>query len=287
MDSGGCFASQGTATMNEVQLHATRSAAELLGRELTFLEELTGGQHATTVLATDGEHELVVRVFPPHHDAAIREAAVLGRLSCLGAWVPHLMAVSTDLNEPVIITSRVPGSVPAPDLSSLTIAAEMAAALIRIHELDGRGLPPVPATPPQGDSAIAHRAQQEWDGLDGSDPVLLHRDFWSGNALWKGERLTGVVDWSGAGYGPRGVDLAWCRQDLVLLGSPEAADVFLREYERLLGRPISDIAVWDVQAAALAHDRVETWLPNYVGIGRTDMTAELLRERLDGWNAGL
>lgn len=119
------------------------------------------------------------------------------------------------------------------------------------------------------------------------DPVLIHSDFWCGNALWEADRLTGVVDWSGARSGPRGVDLAWCRQDLVLLGSPRAAGLFLEEYERLTGAAVDDIGAWDVQAAASAHGRVETWLPNYLGIGRGEMTAELLRERLDAWNAKL
>ena len=37
----------------------------------------------------------------------------------------------------------------------------------------------------------------------------------------------------------------------------------------------------------LGRDRVETWLPDYLGIGLTEMTAELLRGRLDEWNATL
>lgn len=273
--------------MAEAQLHAMRSASTLLGRELTFTEEFTGGQHATTLLTTDGESELVVRTFPLGHDAAAREAEILGRLSTLGAWVPHLVAASTDRQEPVIVTSRVVGSAPPPGLSPMTMATEMAAALVRIHELDGSGLRPTPEEPPRGHAPIIQRAQREWDHLDMRDPVLSHSDFWCGNALWEGDRLTGVVDWSGTRYGPRGVDVAWCRQDLVLLGSPDAAEFFLAEYERLLGKPIDDISAWDVQAAARAHDRVETWLPNYLEIGRTDITAEVLRERLDTWNATL
>ena len=273
--------------MTEAQLRAMRSASALLGRELTFVEEFTGGQHATTLLTTDGETELVVRAFPAHHDAAVREAEVLARLSSFGAWVPHLVAASAELDDPVIVTSRVAGDAPSPDLSPLTMATEMAAALVRIHELDGSGLRPTPAEPPRGHAPIIKRAQREWGRLDMSEAVLIHSDFWCGNALWEGERLTGVVDWSGARSGPRGVDLAWCRQDLVLLGSPSAAELFLEEYERLSGAAVDDISVWDVQAAASAHDRVETWLPNYLGIGRVDMTAELLRERLDAWNAKL
>lgn len=245
-----------------MQARALDTASELLGRKLSLLDVFTGGQHATTLLATDGDTELVVRAFPAQHDSAVREAEVLGRLSSLGAWAPQLIAVSSDLRDPVIVTSRVAGTAPDHDLPSEVIATEMAAALVRIHSLDGSGLRPTPAEPPQGRSALAIRAQREWGSLDMRDSVLTHSDFWCGNALWEADRLTGVVDWSGARSGPRGVDLAWCRQDLVLLGSPDAAGLFLAEYERLLGRSISDIHTWDVQAAARAHDRVETWLPN-------------------------
>lgn len=273
--------------MTDAQARTLRTASDLVGRELSLIEVFAGGQHATTLLATDGDSEIVVRAFPPHHDAAGREAEILGRLSALGSWVPQLIAVSHELLDPVIVTSRVAGTVPDAELSPTTIATEMAAALVRIHELDGHGLRLTPAEPPQGQSALAVRAQQEWAHLDTRDPVLTHRDFWCGNALWEADRLTGVVDWSGARSGPRGVDLAWCRQDLVLLGSPDAAETFLEEYERLVGSTIDDIGAWDVQAAAQAHDRVETWLPNYLGIGRVNMTAELLRERLDAWNAKL
>lgn len=266
---------------------ALASASALLGRELSFTETLAGGQHALTVAVRDGDAELVVRKFPTGHDAAIRESAVLDRLAPLGDLVPRPIAHSADTNAPVIVTTRVPGTCPDPATPLTTIAREMAAALVRIHELDGAGLPQTPQSPPSGDSAIAVRAQKEWANLDRDKEVLTHTDFWAGNALWADGRLTGVVDWSGASRGPRGVDLAWCRQDLVLLGSAEAAAVFLDEYERLLGRRIHDIRAWDVQAAARAHDRVETWLPNYHGIGLTDMTAEDLRHRLDTWNAQL
>ncbi|WP_434593287.1 DUF1990 family protein [Brevibacterium sp. 1718] len=266
---------------------ALATASALIGRELSYKETLAGGQHALTMAARDGNAELVVRAFPAGHDAAIREAEVLDRLSPLGDLVPRLIAHNADTNDPVIVTTRVPGSPPDPATPLTTIAREMAAALIRIHELDDTGLPPTPQSPPSGDSAIAIRAQREWANLDRDEEVLTHTDFWAGNALWTGGRLTGVVDWSGASRGPRGVDLAWCRQDLVLLGSPEAAADFLDEYERLLGRRIHDIRAWDVQAAARAQDRVETWLPNYHGIGLTDMTAEDLRHRLDTWNEQL
>ena len=266
---------------------AVDSASRLLGRGLSLKSALPGGQHATTLRVTDGTTDFIVRGFPTGHDAAQRETDVLPRLSPLGDLVPRLIAADTSLDRPLVVTTVVPGSTPQRTLSIDTIAREMAAALVRIHALRGEGLRAAPSAPPAGTSALARRAQDEWDSLDLSDPVLTHSDFWSGNALWTGQRLTGVVDWAGARQGPRGIDLAWCRQDLVLLGSTSAPEVFLTEYERGLGRPVGDIRSWDVQAAASAHERVETWLPNYHGIGRTDMAESDLRHRLDAWNATL
>ena len=269
------------------------AASRLLDRELELLEVFTAGQHALTLLAADGDSEVVVRAFPSGDDAVARELAALERIASLGPMVPHLVAASAGAAEPLIITTRVAGSTPDPRADLFAVARQMAAALFAIHGLDGTGLPLAPMTAPSGETTIGHRAQQAFGRLDLRDRVLSHGDFWIGNALWvrdettKASQLTGVVDWSGAKHAPRGFDLAWCRQDLVLLGSPSAAESFLAEYEARFGAPISDINDWDVQAAASAADRVETWLPNYHGIGLTDMTAELLRSRLEEWNASL
>jgi aminoglycoside phosphotransferase (APT) family kinase protein len=113
--------------------------------------------------------------------------------------------------------------------------------------------------------------------------VLTHSDFWSGNALWNGDLVTGVVDWCGARNAPRGLDVAWCRLDLVLLGSHAAADAFLAEYEAASGIPMRDRAAWDRYAAARADPIVESWAVNYDGIGRSQITSEVLRRRFDRW----
>lgn len=275
------------ATMTPVHEHTLRSASTLLGRELRMVEVFTAGQHATTLLASDGKDEFVVRSFPRGHDAAAKEPEVLSRLSPLGDLVPRLVAHRPDLDDPLIITTKVHGSTPAPTLPVTTVAREMAKALFRIHALDGTGLTLAPTHPPAGDSPIAHRVRESFPRLLMGERVLSHGDFWCGNALWSSTRLTGIVDWAGASHAPRGRDLSWCRQDLVLLGSTDAAAEFLAEYEHLLGRRIADIHTWDLHAAASAIDRVETWLPNYHGIGLTEMTADLLRHRLDEWNARL
>lgn len=42
-----------------------------------------------------------------------------------------------------------------------------------------------------------------------------------------------------------------------------------------------------LQAAAQADPVVESWLPNYHGIGLVHLTAEQLRQRLDCWSTAL
>ena len=240
-------------------------ATRLLGRRLSLVAELPGGSHARTLLVSDGTTDYVARAFPPGDHAADRERQVLPRLAALGTSVPRLVGASDEPGEPpLLLTTRVAGGPPAPTLPLHVVAREMALALAQVHRLPGEGLREVPV-----------------EGSPGG--VLTHHDFWCGNALWVGDRLTGLVDWSGAAYAPRGVDVAWCRQDLVLLGSAHAAEVFLTVYETASERGVGDVRAWDRRAAEQAAGRVGEWAPNYAGIGRPELTAEVLTERLAAW----
>ncbi|WP_186377113.1 aminoglycoside phosphotransferase family protein [Curtobacterium pusillum] len=264
------------------------AAADLLRRPLVLDRTLTGGQHARTLLATDtdGGGQVVVRSFPHGDDAVDRERGVLPRLGPLGDLVPRLLAHGTAGGHPVIVTTAVPGTAAGPGIDLVTAGEQLGVALAAIHELDPTGLPDEDRRPVLRAGRLASAAHEAWAEAD-LDRVLTHGDFWSGNTLWVGDRLSGVVDWSGAMSAPRGVDVAWCRQDLVLLGSPEAADRFTTAYERAAGRRVLDVPAWDVIAAARADTYVETWAPNYAGVGRPDVDGGVLRRRLDAWVASL
>jgi aminoglycoside phosphotransferase (APT) family kinase protein len=273
-----------------VPLHPdpTLVASRLLGRPVHALSALTGGQHAQTTLVTDGATEFVVRTFPPGDDAVTDELTVLGRLGPLGALAPHPVAHGVDAGRGVLVTTALPGGPPPRDLDLATAARDLADALARIHALDGTGLPEAPtAIPDDAGSPIADRARTGLAVLQAEPRVLTHGDFWTGNAVWRDGRLAGVVDWSGARHAPRGMDVAWCRQDFVLLGAAPAADAFLARYEQASGIRIADVHAWDVHAAGRAAHRVHTWAPNYAGIGWTDVTAEVLRHRMQEWVARL
>ncbi|HXH34215.1 MAG TPA: aminoglycoside phosphotransferase family protein [Plantibacter sp.] len=274
--------------MDAVSIESTVAAASrVLSRHLEFTRVLTGGQHAQTVMASDGKAHYVVRTFDAGDDAAEREVAILCRLDSLGPLTPKLLGFGEAAGRPMIVTSALPGGHLDPAVSLVTAAEQMAGALAAIHRLDGTDLRQEPRPPQAGLSKLSARAVELWNQVDVTSRVLTHFDFWCGNALWDGEHLIGVVDWSGARSAPRGVDVAWCRQDFVLLGSPAAADRFLEAYEQHSGHSVPDVGAWDVLAAEQAHSSVESWGLNYRGVGREDITSNVLRQRFDAWTHDL
>ena len=50
---------------------------------------------------------------------------------------------------------------------------------------------------------------------------------------------------------------------------------------------VPDVALWDVWALARSHDAVGTWAPNYVPLGRDDLTEPELRRRHARWTERL
>ncbi|MGV8858222.1 phosphotransferase family protein [Rhodoglobus sp.] len=261
------------------------AASETLRRTVTLVRPLAGGQHAKTLVVADSTTEYVVRVFPPLDDAVGHEPRILDRVAALCDRVPRLVATGQFGECSFIVTSVVAGGPPSPDLPLRRVAEQMAAVLAQIHQLDSVGLRTLSWETPRGDSTIEALGRRAWKQLDLADHVLTHYDFWCGNAMWEGDTLTGVVDWSGARSAPRGLDVSWCRLDLVLLGSSDAADHFLAEYERESGHPLPDSHAWDLVAAARSASRVETWAPNYLGVGYSDLTESTLRERMDDWTS--
>ena len=95
-------------------------------------------------------------------------------------------------------------------------------------------------------------------------------------------RCSGVVDWTGGGTGPAGLDIGWCRLDLYLLYDERMADVFLASYEDATGTAF-DSWLWDQWALARSFSIVESWDGNYAPLGRNDLTATELRRRHSQW----
>ena len=86
-------------------------------------------------------------------------------------------------------------------------------------------------------------------GLRLASPALVHIDYWPGNILWDRGRITAVVDWEEAAYGDPGIDVAYCRMEMVLEGMGQAADEFLAVYEAEMGH-VANLGFWELTAAA-------------------------------------
>jgi aminoglycoside phosphotransferase (APT) family kinase protein len=280
---------------------ALEQAARLAGphAQVTAVQALLGGTHARTSLiqTSNPELQVVLREFPPGDDAASHEVRVLRALDGLGGLAPRLLASNIDgvaSQGSWLLISRLPGVADITPAQPAAAAEELGQALARIHATSRRRLTGFPSVldRPGGSRGgfsgpAASVVSASWDRLASAPQVLTHRDFWSGNVVWDGGELTGVVDWPGAALGPRGFDVGWCRLDLYLLHGERIADRFLDSYQAASQTSLPDLQLWDLWAVAQSCQIVETWMPNYRDLGRTDLTAAELRHRHSAWTQRL
>ncbi len=91
-------------------------------------------------------------------------------------------------------------------------------------------------------------------------PVVLHGDYWPGNALWRDGRLVAIVDWEDAMFGDPLADLSVARQELWWFFGPVAAREFTARYHAL--RPAADLTalpLWDLRAALRPAGKLASW----------------------------
>jgi aminoglycoside phosphotransferase (APT) family kinase protein len=189
--------------------------------------------------------------------AVPRETAILTKLEGSGIPAPRVVGSTTDaaLGGPAVLMTRLPGKVHLLPRDRERWLRQMAQMLARIHglALDGtpfeswldrsRLSPPPDATRRDvWSEAVAVVAEERTP----TRTCFLHRDYQHFNMLWSRERLSGVVDWSGACIGPPDIDVGHCRLNLTVLFSSELADRFRALYEAESGHKVD--AWWDVHA---------------------------------------
>jgi aminoglycoside phosphotransferase (APT) family kinase protein len=241
---------------------------------------------------------VVLRVGGDGDEAGLgTEVAALRLTAEHGVPAPRLLAAEVVGDRPVVLVERVPGSSAIPaerPAARLRTLGRTAAALHAVALAPGPALPrrdrPIASVdfdalrrqaPPR---PLLLEAEERVATPPAGEPEgFVHGDLWQGNALWDGDRLTGLIDWDCAGAGPPGVDLGSLRCDAAICFGPEAADDVVAGWEEANGRPAANVAHWDA-VAALSTPPDMGWFPGAIaGQGRPDLSRELLVRRRDAF----
>jgi len=139
-------------------------------------------------------------------------------------------------------------------------AQPMADMLARIHQVDLKKfdysyLPD--ATQRLEDNLMNTRSNPISDTLKNSvshvkqnPPALLHGDYWSGNILWKDEKIVAVIDWEDMMRGDPLVDLGKSRLEMLWQFSEETMQNYTTHYQSMMPQlDFTYLAFWDLWGA--------------------------------------
>lgn len=195
----------------------------------------------------------------------------------------------TVLPGPCLLAEFAPGSPLTGPPGPPGFAGQLGALLARVHrsgvapgeiaflpdmrEVAVRRLGRARARPDHELSEPAVRAAlaASWPPAQVNRPVVLHGDYWPGNTLWRGGRLTAVIDWENAASGDPLADLGNARMEMAMLFGAAAQEELTSRYRALMpGLDVSALPHWDLYAALRPAGAVTGW-----GLSR----AELARVR--------
>lgn len=223
---------------------------------------------------------MILRMYPGVDavEKSTREFTGIGLLHQSGYPVPRVYRHETDqawLGKPFIIMQRIDGR-------ALERAAQEQPArrndyfrrlvqlMVDLHHLPVAPFRHLDAGDPadflarklaQARTVIVEQAGQTWmipllewvearlPDLLPSPLAVLHNDFHPFNVLLTPTDAAYVIDWGNIEVGDTRYDLAWTLLLHGTWGVPEQRDHFLREYERLAGRTVPHIEVFEVIAA--------------------------------------
>lgn len=272
---------------------------------------LHGGTTAEVWGLNVGTRDLVLRSFVDTGHATDwlrREAAALRLLAGTEVPAPGLVAVDATgryCEHPSLLMTRLAGRTVFADAGLETRVPLLARQLVTIHAVR-------PVEPPREYTALTtadtvvvpkHADVTVWaaatDVIRRPAPPyegrFLHRDFHPGNVLLDeppsaAVRITGVVDWATASWGPADLDVAHCSTNLALLHGPAWGLRFATEYERAggtLAATRSERLYWQVRDALACSEEVREVSRPWREAGRSELTAWTVEGRLNDYLTAL
>ncbi|WP_245997340.1 phosphotransferase family protein [Streptomyces armeniacus] len=246
-------------------------------------------------------------------DSLGREAGALTLLAGTGVPAPGLVAVDpagAHCEYPSLLMTHVAGRtvLDGEDHEGLeTRVRLLARQLVAIHAVRPAERPREYEALTTADTVVvpAGARAAEWAAAidvirDPAPPYegrFLHRDFHLGNVLFDaspsgpaGDRISGVVDWAGASWGPADLDVAHCSTNLALLHGPEWGPRFAEAYVGaggVLAAAASARLYWRVRDALAFSEELRSVARPWREAGRTELTTRAVEERLDAYVTAL
>jgi len=294
------------------------------GERIVGAEALHGGATADmrrlTIGTRDGStRHLVLRSFVdptrqgPAEDLLHREAGAPTALTGTGVLAPGLVAVdptAVHCEYPSLLMTHLPGRTVLDDEGLETRLPLLARQLVAVHAVRPAVRPreqvalttaDTVVTPEGADAAVwtaaidvIRKPAPRYEGR------FLHRDFQPGNVLFDlppedpagaaGARITGVVDWAAASWGPVDLDVAHCSTNLALLHGPAWGLRFTEAYQEaggMLAAAANDRLYWQVREPLAFSEEVQWVAQPWREAGRTELTTRAVEERLDAYVTSL
>ncbi len=278
-------------------------------RVTRMLGDLNCGVHRISLYIPGGAGETVIlRRYTdddlPAHARATIEWKILQLLPDLGVAAPVPLvndATGALCGSPGIVVSYLPGRPLLIPRDSTRWASQLAGALAQLHRasrevqrpeflprLDVAGSDWVMSASPPPERIIRHpdgpalvvAIREQAKALVETPGCLVHTDYWPGNTIWNGNTLTGIVDWAWARWGDPAYDVAYACLDMQLTGCDEEAEIFLSEYERLMGSPVPNFRYYALLCCARPMPDPAIWLPGWHEFGLTGLTEDSVRRGL-------
>lgn len=282
--------------------HAVEPATRAV-RSSILLGGLDWGTYRIELEDARGRRSYVVRRFDGDGDRPLSSArrlwASLNALRDVDLPVPRpiLLDEGQLIGVPVLVMTHCEGELRPPPPQPAAWIDTYAGTLAAIHDADVRrahGLAPcrdraaelerAEARPPDSDlraiwADVLAALERHAGTVREVDAVLRHSDFWFGNTLWTGDRVTALLDWGDACIGDPRADLGYARLDVHLSLGPDGSEAFLRSYERRRG-VLPDLAWFDLLATEPGLVYLPDWVDGYGEVGLTHLSLALARERL-------
>lgn len=270
---------------------------------LLHAEPLTGGVSAqVTVLkirnANGDISKLVVRQHGPRDlesnpHIAQDEFKLLQLLSTAGipAAKPYFVDESAEIfPTPYIVVEYVEGQPDFAPVDRSSFIRQLAAYLARLHQMDIQSLDlsflpdrtaiqtqRIHHRPDQHDASIDEgrirdTLEKLWPPAQHNPTVLLHGDFWPGNAIWREGQLVAMIDWEDACLGDPLWDLAVSRLDILWAFGMDAMLDYTRHYLLLNPIDMTNLPYWDLCVALRPANQISSWAPD-------DAAKQRMRER--------